>query len=279
MKATGYSLNTNLLREMREAKRMCDVSFDKLHESINKLYSKFEELPNNCADAVENRVQINQQTLTVSGIKDVINTWFEPSITSIMDEIKSLRQIGISQVNYNNNNNNNNDLTANNNTAFNILCYDGKFHLVEKQFIFPSYNLDIMWNLWFNGDLSKNIPPLRRLEHFKGDLNCTINNVDYTKKNLTNFSRTKTVINIMLEIAKSNEMVLLLDANDNADNNSLKNIYQYSYPLLLLRLYKNKIPKRQNDINIYTLYNKISKSGNETNNDADANNGNSDYDE
>lgn len=250
MKSTGFSPFTTLLREIRLQQTTHHEENAVLRGLIEQLYTLVEKLPNNCATEIENRVQVNAQVLTLSGIQESFNKWFGPSINQIKDDINSLKSNGILNHNVSSNNNNSNS-NANVNLST-LLSYGNQNHFPDK-FIFPSYTLDIMWNCWYLGEAVNKIPPLRLIEESRHVLICIKDSVDYTRRNQTNYSRCKSIINMLVTTAKANE--ISMDGIETAAPNIVSELYTKANPLLLAKLY-NKVPKNSKDININTLYNR-----------------------
>ena len=107
--------------------------------------------------------------------------------------------------------------------------------------------LHTMYNLWIFGDPSKGICPYNQISS-EYDL------VTYACK--TNRSRTKKIVNFLVKAAIDNNIIeYIRELKDVAVSTR---VFNYSYPILIKKLYaEDKLPKRPNDININTLYNRM----------------------
>jgi hypothetical protein len=131
--------------------------------------------------------------------------------------------------------------------TFHVWPGDSRLHTVPHGFVFPSYSVSTMWNLWFFGNAADKICPYKSICR-KWDL--------VPKLCKTNFDRCGAVMTKLVDIAVEGSKI----ANRNAVNpvNS-STIFEYAYPVLAAMLYNNTIPTRLADININTIANRLQK--------------------
>lgn len=118
---------------------------------------------------------------------------------------------------------------------------DELIYMVPNGFRFPSFSVHTMYNLWIFGDSYHQISPAYDLVSNACKTNC---------------SRTKNIINFIVETAIGNNIIQ--HTRQLMEVIVSNQVYNYSYPLLITKLYAaDKLPKHLNDININTLYNRM----------------------
>lgn len=123
---------------------------------------------------------------------------------------------------------------------------DNRMHKVPYGFLFPSFSVGTMWNLWFYGNENAKICPYKYISP----------SVDLVSDHCkSNFSRCKRVMARLVKIAIDGEKIVK-QRNINASNG--QEVYEYSYPILLDQLY-SRCPNRVSAININTIGNRLSK--------------------
>ena len=117
-------------------------------------------------------------------------------------------------------------------------------HRVPEGFIWPSYVVSTMWNLWFLGDSQRNIGSYRFISA-KTDLT--------TGRCKTNRSRTAKVFRRMIDILT---MAGSIAKEKDITHMNIQSLFEYSYERFLGEIYA-VYPTRPNDININTLANRM----------------------
>ncbi len=119
---------------------------------------------------------------------------------------------------------------------------------VPDNFKYPSYTAATMWQLWFFGDPSSNLCPLKNLVA-KGNL------INRTCK--SNSSRTRKVMTKLTAICIDDG--LIRNAGEVSRSN-YSSLFDHAYPKLMLQLYENADEvERRTDRNVNTLANRMNE--------------------
>lgn len=128
-----------------------------------------------------------------------------------------------------------------------LFSWGGGYHRVPAGFVFPSYGIAQMMGLWFFGEPSKGIGMYKNIQP-SSDLQ--------THKCRVNFSRTKKVLNRIIEICVAQNKICSW-REVTVDNYS--SLVDAAFPTLVAEAYGDKVPPRGHDKNINTFGNLLGK--------------------
>ena len=124
-----------------------------------------------------------------------------------------------------------------------VYAWGERFHMVPEGFIFPSYSVGTMWNLWHFGDDAhgvgayKNIQPSHDLRNGNSRVK---------------FSKCKAVMNRLLDLAMDSGVMCTRKVTKDTE----QDVFNHAYVALLRLLYKH-YPSRPASININTIANRL----------------------
>lgn len=120
---------------------------------------------------------------------------------------------------------------------------DDRTHAVPYGFIWPSQTCFTRWNLWLFGNAQERICKYRAIELTSGI--CKVN-----------FTRCKIIMKHLVKIGVEAKKI---DKEKDITRINSSDIFNYSYPILLKKLYPKGYSERPEDININTLGNRMYK--------------------
>ena len=262
MSAQGVPAVIMISREIRDFrsnyKSTCDkydAAFVELREVID---DRLQLLPQQVVDIIREQLVIEGAVqITSSDIRRIVSELLETpggkmdSITTVLAELsQSLKSLTSPNVGVGDAaNSHHQQVTRVATGTFHRWPGSDVFHTVPYGFIWPSYTVNTMWNLWFLGDANRRIQPFKLICP-KFDL----------MKNVckTNRSHTQRIMKKLIELAIASNMI---NNEREITEMNMQRIYDYSYPLLLQMLYSS-VPTRPEDILLSTLYNRMPKISN-----------------
>ena len=252
MSATGVPGMILISREIRNFRAEYRLTRDSFEARVgvleDKLLNAMTDLPEKIGDVVFQRVQVKgAKTWSLSELRGVIKEVMSESHTLIdvasqLTKLNESNQIMMEKLN----------ILSSGNGATGSSSQSGEGQLwpiahanisTPENFKFPSYNTAIMWQLWFFGDRSKGICPLKNVAP-------STHLTEHVCK--TNCSRTKKVMRKLLSICVADE--LISSASDVTISN-YSTLFDKCYPKLIAACYGAEAAEvhRRNDLNINTL--------------------------
>lgn len=135
------------------------------------------------------------------------------------------------------------DRRSGSNSGCKMYMWGGMWHIVPEGFMFPSFNVATMWNLWYFGDEANEVGS------FKSITPC----YDLTRAACrVNYSKCKSVMKKMVDIALEDEII----SSERVTKENEQTVFNHSYVKLLSRIYP-MYPKRPGSININTVANRL----------------------
>ena len=137
-------------------------------------------------------------------------------------------------------------VSAHNPACIHTWLHSDHLHMVPEEFIFPSFYVSTMWQLWLFCDSVHKICPYR----------CISTTHDLTTQHSkVNFSRCKKVMNKLVEFAVVKGMIT--SVKDITKENE-QEIFEFGYNELVRQLYEH-FPPRPGSVNINTIANRMIK--------------------
>ena len=138
------------------------------------------------------------------------------------------------------------DVQNNSHAMLHLWRRDGFFHTVPEGFIFPSYSVSTMWNLWIFGN---SVTKVCRFRHIDA------RDLVERKQCKVNLSRCKKVMVELINIACRANMIASVTCISKGND---QEVFEYAYNQLLTEVY-DRPPSRPASINVNTIANRIKR--------------------